>query len=122
MSGFAHPHDELDEAEDGPSPVWRAVKLAVWAVVSFALTFVELVAEWVAPLVLLAGLAWWGGLQVIGSIRVEPEVQHLLAYVPRQLLVGGTLWTPSGLIGQGLTLLAIVAGCRTLNRLISREV
>jgi hypothetical protein len=122
MAGYAPPQDYQDEVRPSRSPLWRGLRLSVWAVVSFALTFVELVAEWVAPLVLMAGLAWWGVLQVVGGIRVEPEIQQFLAYVPRQLLLGGTVWTPGMLITQGLTLLAVVAACRTLNRLISREI
>jgi hypothetical protein len=122
MAGYAPPQDYQDEVRPSPSLLWRGLRLSVWAVVSFVLTFVELVAEWVAPLVLMAGLAWWGVLQVVGGIRVEPEIQQVLAYVPRQLLLGGTVWTPGMLITQGLTLLAVVAACRTLNRLISREI
>lgn len=122
MSGYAPSHqDELDEAE-GPSPLWRALRLTVWAVVSFALTFVELIAEWVAPLLLLGGLAWLAVVKVVGTLHLEPEIQQFLHYVPSQVLVAGTVWTPVGLITQGITLLAIVAGCRTLNRLISRDV
>lgn len=127
MAGYAPPRDDPrvqydDAVAERPSLVWRSLGLTVWAVVSFVLTFVELVAEWVAPLVLMAGLAWWGVVKVVGGLQLEPEIQHFLNYVPKQLLIGGELWTPGLLITRGIALLAVVAACRTLNVLISRRV
>lgn len=99
----------------------RTGRIALWGAASFVLNLVEQVAEVVAPLLLAAGLAWWGALRVAGSVSVEPAVQAMLDALPARFEVGGWLLTPGGLIRDGVLLMALVAACRTLNGILARE-
>lgn len=103
------------------SPALRGLVVVAKALASFAVTFVELLAELLAPLLLFVGALWWGALRVVGQISVEPELQAMLHVLPTQLQLGAYDLTPAGLIRQGLLLLAVVAACRTVNRLLARE-
>ncbi|MFC3127619.1 hypothetical protein ACFOD4_21350 [Pseudoroseomonas globiformis] len=117
-------HDVYDPdfAERRASPaVLRGLRVVLCGLASFALTFVELVAELAGPLLLLTGVLWWLGLQALGALRLEPEIQQFLAYMPHRLSAAGYEFTPASMIGQGLALLAVVAACRTLNGIIARE-
>lgn len=104
-----------------PRLILRGAWVAFWGLVTFGLTFVELVAELAGPLLLLAGALWWLALQGLGGLSLEPELQQFLHYVPDRLHAGGYLFTPGGMIRQGLLLLAVVAACRTVNGIIARE-
>lgn len=99
----------------------RAGRLALWAAASFVLNLVEQVAEVVAPLLLAAGLAWWGALQVADAVSLEPAIQSILDMVPTRFVVHGWPLTPGGLIRDGVLLMALVAACRTLNGILARE-
>jgi hypothetical protein len=99
----------------------RALGVAFWGVVSFALTFVELLAEIAAPLVLMLGALWWAALQVIAALPVPPEMQPMVAAFPARLVAAGYVLTPGGMIVQGLWLVAVVAACRTLNGIIVKQ-
>lgn len=126
MSGYSA-HNEYDfDADRRTGRNWgamalRGVSIVFWGFVSFALTFVELVAEVVAPLLLMLGGLWWAASQIIGKLPVPAEVQPVLEAFPTQLVAAGHVLTPTGLIVQGLWLLAIVAACRTLNGIIFKE-
>jgi hypothetical protein len=126
MSGYsAHDDVEFGRHRDASrpwfGPVLRGIGIAFWGVVSFALTFAELVAEVVAPLLLMVGGLWWAALQVVATLPVPPELKPLLQSFPTQLMAGGHVLTPAGLIVQGLWLLAVVAACRTLNGIIAKQ-
>lgn len=99
----------------------RGLVVVAKALASFAITFIELLAELLAPLLLFVGALWWAALRVVSEISVEPELQAMLHVLPTQLQLGGHELTPAGLIRQGLLLLAVVAACRTVNRLLARE-
>ncbi|PHK93924.1 hypothetical protein CR162_16005 [Pseudoroseomonas rhizosphaerae] len=99
----------------------RGLVVVAKALASFAVTFAELLAELLAPLLLFTGALWWGALRLVGQISVEPELQAMLHVLPTHLQLGGHELTPAGLIRQGLLLLAVVAACRTVNRLLARE-
>lgn len=103
------------------SPALRGLVVVAKALASFAVTFIELLAELLAPLLLFVGALWWGALRVVGQISAEPELQAMLHVLPTQLQLGAYDLTPAGLIRQGLLLLAVVAACRTVNRLLARE-
>lgn len=103
------------------SPVLRGLSILARALASFAITFVELVAELLAPFVLFIGALWWAALRIAGQLSAVPELQAVLHVLPGQLELGGQTLTPAWLIRQGLLLLAVVAGCRTANRLLARE-
>lgn len=103
------------------SAALRGLIVVAKALACFAVTFVELLAELLAPLLLFVGALWWGALRVVGQLTVEPELQAMLHVLPTQLQLGAYELTPAGLIRQGLLLLAVVAACRTVNRLLARE-
>jgi hypothetical protein len=105
----------------GPALALRGLRILFWGLVTFAFTFIELVAELAGPLLLIAGVLWWIGLQILGGMQLEPELQQYLHYVPDTLRAGGYRFTPGGMIRQGLLLLAVVAACRTVNGIIARE-
>jgi hypothetical protein len=126
MSGLsAHDDFEFDARRDaGRRWMWlalRGVGIAFWGLVTFALTFVELVAEVVAPLLMMLGGLWWATGQIIAAIPVPPEIQPMLRSFPTQLVAAGHVLTPTGLIIQGLWLLAVVAACRTINGIIHKQ-
>ncbi|EHM01011.1 hypothetical protein HMPREF9946_02328 [Acetobacteraceae bacterium AT-5844] len=103
------------------SVLLKGVGIILWGLISFGLTFVELVAEVVAPLLLLLGGLWWAASQMLSKLPVPAEVQPALQAFPTQLEAAGYVLTPTGLIIQGLWLLAVVAACRTLNSIIFKE-
>lgn len=103
------------------SPALRGLVVVVKALASFTVTFIELLAELLAPFLLFVGALWWGALRLLGQISMAPELQAVLHVLPTQLQLGGHEVTPAGLIRQGLLLLAVVAACRTVNRLLARE-
>ncbi len=126
MSGYSAPnHYAYDQQRQGGRGVGavllKGIGIIFWGLVSFGLTFVELVAEVVAPLLLLLGGLWWAALQVLSKLPVPAEVQPALQSFPKQLEAAGHVLTPTGLIIQGLWLLAVVAACRTLNSIIFKE-
>jgi hypothetical protein len=125
MSGYsAHDDFALAERRGGSRWLWAALRVlavAFWGLVSFALTFAELLAEIAAPLVLMLGALWWAALQVIAALPVPPEVQPMVAAFPTRLVAAGQVLTPTGLIVQGLWLVAVVAACRTLNNIIFKR-
>lgn len=125
MSGYSR-HDDFGLEEHRGGDRWfraavRALGVAFWGLVSFGLTFVELLAEIAAPLVLMLGALWWGALQVIAALPVPPEMQPMVAAVPGRLVAAGYVLTPGGMIVQGLWLVAVVAACRTLNGIIFKQ-
>jgi len=99
----------------------RWLLILFWGAVTFALTFVELVAEIAGPLLLIGGAVWWLALQAVGGLTLEPELQQFLRFFPSTLQAGGHVFTPGGMIRDGLLLLALVAACRTVNGIIARE-
>lgn len=126
MSGYSAQNEYDIDEDQGAGRRWgslllRGIGIAFWGLVSFGLTFVELVAEVVAPLLLMLGGLWWAAAQIVSKVSVPAEVQPMVQSFPTQLIAGGYVLTPTGLIIQGLWLLAIVAACRTLNGIIFKE-
>jgi hypothetical protein len=126
MSGYSAPNEYNFNADRHAGRNWgalvlRGIGIVFWGRVSCVLTFVELVAEVIAPLLLMLGGLWWAASQIIGKLPVPAEVQPVLQSFPTQLVAAGHVLTPTGLIVQGLWLLAIVAACRTLTGIIFKE-
>jgi hypothetical protein len=124
------PSELEEEGQAGFAPRWRQGRTAIaeglaitfWGCFSFVLTFVELVAEIAAPLVLFTGGLWWLALRLAGNLPLDqPEIRQVLAYLPSQFPLGSMLLTPGRLVLQGLVLLAVVAACRTVKGIIDRE-
>ncbi|UFN47850.1 hypothetical protein LPC08_17785 [Roseomonas sp. OT10] len=99
----------------------KGVRILVFGVLTFVLTLAEEVADILAPVVLLLGLAWWAALHLLGGLITEPALQPILRELPDRLQAAGYEFTPSGMIRDGLLLVAVVAACRTLNGIIAKE-
>ncbi|MFC0408894.1 hypothetical protein [Roseomonas elaeocarpi] len=112
------------EAEDGHGLLGilgRTARITLWGLVTFALTFLEQIAEILAPLLLVAGIAWWLVVHVTAGLHVDPMVQGILEQVPTRYWVGGYNLSPSSLITNGVLAVAVVAACRTLTGIIAKE-
>ncbi|MCK8785155.1 hypothetical protein M0638_12250 [Roseomonas sp. NAR14] len=99
----------------------RTARLVFWGTLTFLLNLAEQVAELLAPLAFLLGLLWWGVLRVVGRLDLEPQVQAIVAQLPRTLEVGGWVLSPERLMRDGLMLMVVVAACRTLTAIIHKE-
>ncbi|QDH13086.1 hypothetical protein E3E12_01470 [Formicincola oecophyllae] len=103
-----------------------------WAAAYFMAAFVLQVTELLAPFLLIAGVAWKlaprlvqtvaGAVSKSGAVAGVAEtgapphefVDHLAGTIPMQLELGGHVFTPGGLIFDGLLLMAVAAACATL--------
>jgi hypothetical protein len=109
--------DRLDAA------VQRGARIAFWAILQFAVSFAEQVAEVLAPLLFVAGLGWAAVLRVAAGLSFDsyPALQGMVVKLPNALTVGDWWLTPGGLIEDGLLLMALVAACRTATAIIAKE-
>lgn len=97
-------------------------RIVIWGAVQFCLSLAEQIAELLAPMLFIAGVAWWAVLRVINSIQLEDgQLQKLVERVPASLTINGHFTTPGGLIWKGLLMMALVAACRTANAIIAKE-
>lgn len=103
----------------------RLAKVVARGVVLFAFCFAEIMAELLAPIVLICGIGWAalpGMLSMAGTEGQAREVLGtVLQAVPRELHFGHTVLTPTALIVDGLLLMAVVALCRTVQTIVSTE-
>ncbi len=120
---------ESDEARfryrgQAKAGVVRAARLALWAIVNVTLVFVELVAELLAPLLLMAGAAWWALPRVLSLVVLDGQANDVLrglaARLPTDMLVAGTWLSAPKLITDAILLFAVVAVCRTIAALMTR--
>ena len=93
--------------------------------VLFGFCFVEIIAELLAPVVLIGGIAWSALPSLLSLASTEGQTHDLLnnvmQAVPRELHLGHTVVTPTGLIVDGLLLIGVVALCRTLQTIVATE-
>lgn len=103
----------------------RVTKAVARGVVLFGFSFVEIVAELLAPIVLICGIAWAALPAMLSMAPGEGQAHEMLGTVlqaiPRELHLGHMVLTPPALIFDGLLLVAVVALCRTLQTIISTE-
>ena len=103
----------------------RLAKVVARGVVLFAFCFVEIMAELLAPIVLICGIGWAalpGMLSMAGTEGQAREVlSTVLQAIPREIHLGHTVLTPTALIVDGLLLMAVVALCRTVQTIVSTE-
>jgi hypothetical protein len=104
----------------------RLARVVVRGVALFAVSFVEIMAELLAPIVLIAGIGWSllpGLLSMAGTEGQAHELlNNVVQSVPRELHIGHLLLTPATLIVDGLLLIAVVALCRTVQTIINTEI
>ena len=95
----------------------RYAQLAVWAVLNAALLFGEILAELLAPLLLLGGIVWWAVPRALAAITLDGPpgdvLQMVRSHVPHDIYLDGTYYSAGTLISDGLWLIAAVAICRT---------
>lgn len=103
----------------------RIGKMVARGLLLFAICFVEIVAELLAPVVLICGIGWAALPAVLSMVSLEGQGREMLntvlQSVPREIHLGHTVLTPTGLIMDGLLLIALVAVCRTVQTILSME-
>ena len=99
----------------------RATKMVVRGLILFAFSFVEIVAELLAPIVLVFGIGWAmlpGIVSIAGPEgQARDFVTAMVQAIPREIHLGRTAVTPASLILEGILLIAVVALCRTVQTL-----
>ena len=120
------PSDVAADHRRPASVLLRGLRIAVWAVLHWALSFTEQVLEVLAPLVLVCGLAWWALPRIVGLVPLEGPARDMagdvMAHLPGGLRLEGLWVTPAGLIGDGLLLMALAALLQTLAAVLTYEV
>lgn len=89
----------------------------------FAFSFVEIIAELLAPIVLVFGIGWAMLPNIVSVAGTEGQAKDFIATmaqaIPRDMHFGRTVITPMSLIIDGVLLVAVVALCRTVQTLAS---
>jgi hypothetical protein len=98
-------------------------RILFWGAIQFCLSLMEQVAELLAPMLFVAGIAWWAVLRVVGSVQLDDgsPVQKFIQHIPAALVLSSHHLTPGRLIRDGLLLMALVAACRTIGDIIAKE-
>lgn len=120
------------EAHDDDQPqrptLWldslsRGANIVIWAVINAALLFAEQLAELLAPLLMLAGAAWWAIPRALDTITLDGPANEVLqtvrAHIPHEIVLDGDYYTAGSLIWNGILCIAVVAICRTLSTLLA---
>jgi len=101
----------------------RVTKLVARGLILFAFSFVEIIAELLAPIVLVFGIGWAmlpGIVSIVGPEGQAREfVTTMVQAIPREIHFGRSVVTPMSLIVEGVLLVAVVALCRTVQTLAS---
>ncbi len=128
MSYELEEQDDWQAALNHPATVTalRFSKLVVQGVIIFAVGFVEIVAEVLAPIVLISGIAWSFVPGLLAGVGPEgparDAINTVVQSVPKEIHLGHSVITPGSLILDGVMLIALVALCRTILAIINREV
>ncbi len=119
--------DDWREALNHPAiaATLRIVRLVLRGLVIFVFSFIEIVAELLAPIVLILGIGWSLLPGILSLAGPEGQAHDMVATVvqaiPRDIHVGRMVLTPSSLIMDGLLLIAVVALCRTIETIIASD-
>ena len=104
--------------------IGKFVSLVAWAAINVGLLFAEQLAELLAPVLLLAGAAWWAIPRGLDALKLEGPANDILlqvrGHVPLDAMVAGHELSASVLLNDGLLCIGVVAICRTLSNLLSR--
>ena len=99
----------------------RAASLVIRGLVLFAFSFVEIIAELLAPIVLVLGIGWAVLPAIISIAGTEGQAREFLTTlgqaIPKEIHLGRATITPTSLIIDGVFLVAGVALCRTVQTL-----
>ena len=127
---MSHEFQDLNDwraAQNHPAMVaaLRLARLVARGVVVFAFSFIEIMAELLAPIVLVCGIGWAALPGLLSMVGTEGQAREMLSTVvqsvPRSIHLGGMVVTPTGLIVDGLLLIALVALCRTVQTIVGGE-
>lgn len=108
----------------------RMLRTAIGAACYFVFYFVQQMAELFAPLLLIAGAAWAALPALVKTLTrttasADPQAHDAIASVantiPEQIVLAGHELTASGLICDGLGLMAVAAAGATLAMLVGRK-
>ncbi|TLU73463.1 hypothetical protein [Lichenicoccus roseus] len=121
----------VDLQRGGPQPgtVLRAIRLMLWSIVHFVFYFMQQVAELLAPLLLVLGLGWWALPRLVDAITTheataDQQARDILnsisGTIPHTLVLAGHSLTPTGLIFDGLLLMALAALGATISAVAAR--
>ncbi|WP_243429689.1 hypothetical protein [Acetobacter sacchari] len=106
------------------------VRIAIWSVVYFAFYMAQQIAELLAPLALILGVGWAALPHVVGAVsssagsvdaQAHDVMSHIADAIPHQIVVGTHILTPSGLIFDGIALMAVAAIGATLSAIAARS-
>jgi len=101
--------------------VTGATRLVSRGLVLFVFSFVEIIAELLAPIVLVFGIGWAVLPSIISVAGTEGQAREFLTTlgqaIPKEIHLGRTAITPLSLIVDGVFLVAVVALCRTVQTL-----
>ena len=109
-----------------PALAGRAARLTIWGLVHFAFGLAEQLAELLAPLLLVIGIGWWALPRVLGMIQISDGqmrdiMDGLADRIPAEATIAGHVLTPSGLVIDGVLLMAIAAALSTASALLAKE-
>lgn len=105
-------------------------RLGIWSVLYFLFYLAQQIAELLAPLLLIAGVGWSVLPHVVSAVsssagNVDPQAHDVMSHVadaiPHQIMIGSHLLTPSGLIFDGILLMAVAALGATLSAVAARS-
>lgn len=108
----------------------RLLRTAIGAACYFIFYFVQQMAELFAPLLLIAGAAWAALPALVKTLTrstaaADPQAHDAIASVanaiPEQITLAGHELSASGLICDGLGLMAVAAAGATLAMLVGRR-
>lgn len=108
----------------------RLLRTAIGAACYFIFYFVQQMAELFAPLLLIAGAAWAALPALVKTLTrttasADPQAHDAIASVanaiPEQITLAGHELTASGLICDGVGLMAVAAAGATLAMLVGRK-
>lgn len=101
--------------------VTRATRMVARGLVLFGFSFVEIIAELLAPIVLVFGIGWAMLPGIVSIAGPEGQARDFVATmvqaIPHEIHLGRTVVTPTSLIVEGVLLVAVVALCRTVQTL-----
>lgn len=105
------------------------LRLGAWSLVHVVFYFLQQIAELLAPLLLVVGVGWWALPRIVGAITTQTAEADSQAHdilntisgtIPSGLHLAGHWITPTGLIFDGLLLMALAAIGATLSALAAR--
>ncbi|NHN85358.1 hypothetical protein GOB93_12005 [Acetobacter musti] len=126
----SHYSAELSDGRSARPRLASIIRLGIWSVLYFLFYLAQQIAELLAPLVLILGIGWAALPHVLGAVssgagsvdaQARDVMSHVADAVPHQILVGSHLLTPSGLIFDGVMLMAVAALGATLSAVAARS-